>query len=101
MTRLCRVILCCPVEIQDRVHRKRRVELMPGVETIVYELLCAKATGLGGTVFAIGGVEDHVHMVVSIPPKVALATFVGQCKGVASAKLNRLRAGRTNGIRGH
>jgi len=44
----------------------------------------SKAIGLGGTVYVIGGVEDHVHVVASVPPTVALSTFVGQVKGVSS-----------------
>jgi REP element-mobilizing transposase RayT len=36
---------------------------------------------LGGVVHAIGGVEDHVHVAVSIPPRLALSDFVGQLKG--------------------
>ena len=50
--------------------------------------LNVKAIGLGATVFAINGVADHIHCVVSIPPSLAVAKFVGQIKGVASAKIN-------------
>jgi hypothetical protein len=39
-------------------------------------------------VFAVNGMADHVHMVVSIPPKVAVAHFIGQIKAVASTKHN-------------
>jgi putative transposase len=68
---------------------KRREPLLnPDVEPVVYGFLRSKAIGLGATLFALNGIEDHVHMVVSIPPKVAVATFVGQVKGVASAKFN-------------
>ena len=69
--------------------KKREPLLTPGVEQEIYGLLCAKAVGLGGTVFAIGGVEDHMHLVVSIPPSLAVAMFVGQVKGVASTKFNK------------
>jgi REP element-mobilizing transposase RayT len=37
---------------------------------------------------AANGWLDHVHLVVSIPPKIALATFIGQVKGVTSARFN-------------
>ncbi len=37
----------------------------------------------------IGGVEDHVHVVASVPPTVALSTFVGKMKGVSSANTNK------------
>ncbi len=68
----------------------REALLAPDVEPIVYELLRTKAIGLEATVFAIGGMPDHVHMVVSIPPKIAVARFVGQIKAVTSTKFNKM-----------
>lgn len=69
---------------------KRRAALLTAeVEPIIYGLMRAKAIGLGTTVFAMGGVEDHVHLVVSIPPKLAVAAFVGQVKRVASVRFNQ------------
>ncbi|MBP6015660.1 MAG: IS200/IS605 family transposase [Candidatus Promineofilum sp.] len=58
-------------------------------EPSIYGFLRAKAIGLGGVVFALNGVEDHVHLVASIPPRIAVATFIGQVKGVASARFNK------------
>ncbi len=55
----------------------------------MYGLLYRKAIGLEGKVFALNGVADHIHMVVAIPPKIAVATFIGQVKGVASARYNK------------
>jgi REP element-mobilizing transposase RayT len=59
------------------------------VEEAIHGFLRAKAIGLGATVFALNGTEDHVHMVVSIPPSLAVAKFVGQVKAVASTKFNK------------
>ena len=56
---------------------------------MVHNYLRVKALGLEAKVFAVNGTEDHVHMVVAIPPKLAVATFIGQVKAVASAKLNQ------------
>ncbi|MCP4425079.1 MAG: IS200/IS605 family transposase [Chloroflexi bacterium] len=69
--------------------KNREPLITPDVEPIIYNFLRTKAIGLGGTVFAINGMEEHVHMVASIPPKIAVATFVGQAKGVTSAKYNK------------
>lgn len=69
--------------------KERAPLITPRVRPMLYGFIRAKAVGLGGTVFAIGGVEDHVHVVTSVPPRIALATFIGQVKGVASAKVNR------------
>ena len=59
-------------------------------EPILYEFIRTKAIGLGATVFALNGIEDHVHMVAAIPPKIAVASFIGQVKGVASFKFNEM-----------
>ncbi len=70
--------------------KNREPLLTPTIEPIVHEFLRNKAIGLGATVFALNGMADHVHVVVAVPPKIAVATFVGQVKGVTSAKLNKL-----------
>jgi REP element-mobilizing transposase RayT len=63
--------------------------LTPDIEVVIHNLLRAKAIGLSATVFALGGVLDHVHMAVALPPKIAVATFIGQIKAVASTKFNK------------
>ncbi len=65
--------------------------LTPDVEAIIHDLLRGKAVGLGATVFALNGVFDHVHLVVAIPPRIAVAKFIGQIKAVASTKFNKSR----------
>jgi len=67
--------------------------LTPEVEPVIHDLLRGKAIGLGRTVFALGGIADHLHMVASLAPKIAPATFIGQVKGAASALFNRRERG--------
>jgi len=70
---------------------KERQPLLAGDrEQVVFDFLRAKAIGLGGFVYALNGTEDHIHLVVSIPPRLAVSEFVGQVKGVASARFNKL-----------
>lgn len=69
--------------------KNRQPLLTPKVEEAVHKFLRVKAIGLGTTVFALNGIEDHVHIVVSIPPSIAVAKFVGQIKAVASTKFNK------------
>ncbi len=69
--------------------KKREPLLTPDVEPIIYGFLRSKAIGLGATVFALNGVADHVHLVAAIPPKIAVAKFIGQVKAVASTKFNK------------
>ncbi len=59
------------------------------VEPIIYNHIRTKAIGLGATVFAINGWIDHVHIIASVPPKIALSKFIGQIKAVSSMQFNR------------
>jgi REP element-mobilizing transposase RayT len=69
--------------------KDREPLLTAETEPVVYDFLRAKAIGLGATVFALNGTEDHVHMVASIPPVISVSRFVGQVKAVASARFNK------------
>ncbi len=69
--------------------RNRQPRLTEEVEPILHNLVRNKAIALGGSVFALGGVEDHVHLVTSIPPAISVAKFVGQVKGSSSSIFNK------------
>ena len=68
--------------------KKREPLLTAVVEPIIYQLIRHKANQLEAVIHAMNGTEDHMHLVATVPPKVAVATFVGQVKGVSSAKFN-------------
>jgi len=57
-------------------------------EPDLYNVIAAKAAELRAHVYAIGGIEDHVHLVASIPPSIALSKFIGQVKGNSSHFVN-------------
>ena len=38
---------------------------------------------------AVGGIEDHLHVVVSIPPALAVATCVKHFKGTSARHVNQ------------
>lgn len=69
--------------------KNRQPFLLGEVEAEIYGYLRSKAAGLEAKVFALNGITDHVHMVVSIPPKIAVATFIGQIKAVAATRFNK------------
>jgi REP element-mobilizing transposase RayT len=73
--------------------KNREPLLAPNIEPAVYGYLRQKAVALGAVVHALNGTETHVHLVASVPPKIAVATFVGQVKAVASTRINRSDAG--------
>lgn len=59
-------------------------------EPDLYRAIAAKAQKMDGFVHAIGGIQDHVHLAVSIPPKLAPAHFIGEVKGNASHFVNHV-----------
>ncbi len=71
--------------------RAREPLIVQRIEAQVHGLLRKKAVGLGATVYAVNGMEDHVHVVASVPPAVALADFVGKVKGYCSYEANKAK----------
>lgn len=67
-------------------HREHM--LSEAVEARLYPYLVRKAAENGVYVYAINGWYDHIHMVVAIPPKYAVADIVKQFKGASSHYLN-------------
>jgi putative transposase len=59
----------------------------------LYAAITAKVKEFKGLCYALDRTSDHVHLVVSLPPIVSLATFVGQVKGSASHLVSRLEKG--------
>jgi putative transposase len=58
--------------------------ITPQVREPLYATIHAKVKTLDGITHALNGMPDHVHLVVTVLPKIALATFIGQVKGVSS-----------------
>ena len=69
---------------------KHRLALIdPAWEKDLYGYIWGKATALECFPHAIGGVSDHVHVAISIPPKLSVATLIGQLKGASSHHINK------------
>ena len=58
------------------------------IEPILYGYIIGKAVWHGGIIHAIGGIETHIHVIASIPPKLAIAKFVKDLKGSSSHYIN-------------
>jgi hypothetical protein len=52
----------------------------PARETLIHQTVYGKAKELGVLIHAVGGIEDHIHMVVSIPPRLSVAECVGKLR---------------------
>lgn len=49
----------------------------------------SKCTELGGAVFAVNGMPDHLHIACSLPATVAISVFVEKIKGASAHFINR------------
>jgi REP element-mobilizing transposase RayT len=70
--------------------KNREPLILPAFETDLYRVIASKADELGAIVHAIGGIENHIHLIASVPPKIALSTFIGQVKGNSSHFVNHV-----------
>ena len=58
------------------------------VEPVLFQYLTNKAVENDVLVYAINGWYEHVHMVVSIPPKLSVADTVKRLKGASAYYIN-------------
>ena len=57
--------------------------------TLIFASIRKVSQELSSEIFALNGVEDHVHVAVSIPPSLAVAQWVKRCKGASSYMVNQ------------
>ena len=69
---------------------ERQPIITPEREKMFYGVLYKKGEELGLKIHAAGNIEDHVHVVASIPPVLALAEAVRQLKGASAYAINRM-----------
>jgi putative transposase len=70
----------------------RRPLITAGLHDALYSSIVAKAVELDTFVHAVGGMEEHVHLVVQARPTLTPSTFIGQVKGYSSHSMNLLKA---------
>ena len=63
--------------------------ITPALEDVIYPTVLHKSKQLECFVHALNGIADHVHIAVTIPPKIAISDYVQQIKGVSSRKVNQ------------
>ena len=54
------------------------------IESAVYRCIQNEAQQVGCEVLAIGGMPDHVHLIVKFPATIDIARLMNQIKGVSS-----------------
>jgi putative transposase len=63
--------------------------LVPDVEKLVHHYLRGRCINTSGVyIHEIGGIEDHVHLAVSVAPTVLISELVGQLKGASAHEAN-------------
>jgi putative transposase len=73
--------------------KERHPLITPIIEPILYGYIIGKANALESIVHAVGGMEDHLHVIASVPPKLAIADFVKGVKGSGAHYLNHVVKG--------
>lgn len=68
----------------------REPSLTPEREKMFYGVLYNKGKELGLIIHATGNVEDHAHVVASIPPKLAVADCIRHLKGASAYAINHM-----------
>ena len=54
----------------------------------IFRVIVAKVDELRGIVHAINAMPDHLHLVATVRPSVAVSDFIGQVKGASSHAVN-------------
>ena len=65
---------------QNLIQKKWKDEL--------HKYICGIVNGKGQKVYAIGGVEDHIHILVSIKPNIAISDLLRDIKANSSKWIN-------------
>ena len=58
--------------------------ITPDIQQVVYAAIVQQSENLGCTVIAVGGIADHVHLLVSFPPILTVSELLKQVKGSSS-----------------
>ncbi len=73
--------------------KDRQPLIDPTWESDLYGYLWGKATALECIPHAINGMPDHIHVVISIPPRFSISTVIGRLKGASSRHINAIQPG--------
>lgn len=69
--------------------KDRQPLITPEIKPRLYAYIGGITRELEGTLIDIGGVEDHVHLLLKCPPKLAVSELVGKIKSNSSGWAHR------------
>jgi REP element-mobilizing transposase RayT len=61
------------------------------LEQLIRRAVVSKCRQLGSEVIAIGGADDHQHLLLPLPSTITIARLIGEAKGYSSWVINRCR----------
>ncbi len=64
--------------------------ITPEIQTAVYAEIIHQCRQLKSTAISVGGVVDHVHLLVNIPPTVCISDLMKAIKGSSSHLVNNV-----------
>jgi REP element-mobilizing transposase RayT len=67
----------------------RRQLITKDIQANVYRCIGSEVVKLGGTVLGLGGMPDHVHLLVQLPGKVSMSDLMQKAKGVSSTLIRK------------
>ena len=70
----------------------RQPMITPQREPLIFDTIRQVTEEVGGHVWAVNGIVNHVHVAVSIPPRLSVAVWVKRCKGASSRYVNQASA---------
>jgi len=68
--------------------RNREPVIGVDIEPYLWGYIAEKGRALGAIIYTVNGMEDHVHIVAAIPPKLSVAVFIGEVKGASAHYIN-------------
>lgn len=77
----------------------RQPLITPDLEPIILSAVRRKSAKLESPIHAVNTAYDHIHVAVTISPKVAVAKWVRQVKGLSAHEINEQYPGADNAFR--
>ncbi len=73
---------------------KYREELiLPKYEKLIYRILSREISKTGCKLFASGGIENHIHILIMVKAMMSISSVMKQVKGASSRMTSRLKLG--------
>lgn len=69
--------------------KEREPFIIPEIEAKLYNYIKYKTQEFNCEIKAVNGMADHIHLIASIPPTIAVSEYIRKIKGSSSNYLNK------------